>query len=516
MAGLPPEVGLYASFLPVLIAAIWGSSLYLSTGPVVIVSLLVFTTLSEVATAGTAQFIAGAIVLAFLVGGIQLFLGIAKAGKLIRLVSHPVMLGFTNAAALIIALHQVPKILSIELSDSSHILLGFLKVLPEMHQINLTSFWMGLLSFIALYVGKRIAVKMPTTLIVLAAATIFSWVTGYAGGVVGAVPAGLPSLSVPELTGVDVRGLLLPALVIALVAFMEAVTIAKSLARKTGTRVDPNQLLVGQGLSNLTSGFSGGYPVAGSFSRSALSFASGAKTNLAAIATALTIGITLAFFTGFLYYLPHATLAAVIIIAVIDLVTFREIITLLRTHVHDGAVAVGTFVATIAFAPTIDYGIVVGVSLSLLVFAHRVSKPSIQTFLCSDKEQLKIHGIKLKKSKVSDKILAVLFDHNLLFTNAESIREQIERATKVYDDVNYVLLFAEHVNFMDSTAIDELEALVFDLRRSDITVLLTGLRRNLVTMMVESKAISVIGDEHVFERANQAVLFVERELSTNY
>ncbi|MFZ1721040.1 MAG: SulP family inorganic anion transporter [Microgenomates group bacterium] len=507
MAGLPPEIGLYASFLPVLVAALVGSSLFLSTGPVVIVSLLVFTTLSEYTTSGSSEFIAAATVLAILVGGIQLFLGFAKAGKLIRLVSHPVMLGFTNAAAIIIALHQIPKILSVELSDTSHILVGFLKVLPDMHQINLTSFWIGLISFIVLYAGKRSKTKLPVTLIVLTIATLLSWGIGFTEGIVGTVPSGLPRLSMPIFSNHLIRSLFMPALVISLVAFMEGITIAKHLARKTGTHVDPNHFLVSQGFSNLSAGVSGGYPVAGSFSRSALNFASGARTNLAAVFTALFIGVILLTLTPFLYFVPHATLAAVIIVAVLDLITFSEILTLLRTHTQDGMVAIATFVATIGFAPTIDYGILAGVAISLLAFTHRESKPSIQTFLCSDTDQLKIHGISLKKSKINKRILAVLFDHNVLFTNAESIREQIERATTVYENVAYVLLFAEHINFMDSTALDELETLVIGLKRSEITVLLTGLRESLVTLMNDSKTITIIGEEHVFTSANKAIVF---------
>ena len=329
LAGLPPYYGLYASCLPVAIAAFFGSSRQLATGPVAVVSLLTASAIEPIAASGGEGYFIYAVMLAFMVGMVQLVLGVVRLGMMVDFLSHPVVTGFTNAAAIIIATSQLDKIFGVEVARSEY----HYQVVWDTLKVSWTDFHLSTLliaigSLVLMLILKKYLPKSPNVLIAVGIATLISWFFDFeasGGRVVGNIPAGLPSFEVPTMSWTMIQQMAGVALAIALIGFMEAISIAKVMAVKTRQRLDANQELIGQGLSNITSSLFQGYAVSGSFSRSAVNIENGAVTGFSSIITALLIGFTLLFLTPLLYHLPQATLAAVIILAVASLVTYQII-----------------------------------------------------------------------------------------------------------------------------------------------------------------------------------------------
>jgi len=347
LAGLPPYYGLYASFLPPMVAAIFGSSRQLATGPVAVVSLMTAASLEPVAALGSEGFLLYATMLAVMVGVFQLTLGVFRLGVLVDFLSHPVVVGFTAAGAIIIGTSQLGKLFGVSVEKSAH----HYETVYHIVQAALThTHWptliISVLSFVIMVGIKKWRPTLPVVLIAVVITTLISKILGYAefgGAIVGDIPKGLPQFSIPEINFDIIMQLSTSAIVISLVGFMEAISIAKAMAARTRNRLDANQELVGQGLSNIASGVFSGYPVSGSFSRSAVNINAGARTGFSSIVTGIVVGITLLFLTPLLYHLPQATLAAVIIMAVLGLIKFEPIKHAWKAEKHDGIVAVVTF-----------------------------------------------------------------------------------------------------------------------------------------------------------------------------
>ena len=305
LAGLPAYYGLYASFLPPMVAAIFGSSRQLSTGPVAVVSLMTAASLEPIAALGSDGFLAYATMLAVMVGVFQLTLGVFRLGVLVDFLSHPVVLGFTAAGAIIIGTSQLGKLFGITVEKSAH----HYETVYHMIQEALTNtHWptliISVLSFVLMVGLKKWRPTLPVVLIAVVIATIISKIMGYAdygGAIVGDIPKGLPHISIPEFDFEIVMQLATSAVFISLVGFMEANSIAKAMAARTRNRLDANQELVGQGLSNITSGLFSGYPVSGSFSRSAVNINAGARTGFSSIITGIVVGITLLFLLSLIH-----------------------------------------------------------------------------------------------------------------------------------------------------------------------------------------------------------------------
>lgn len=350
LAGLPAYVGLYASFLPVMVAAIFGSSRQLGTGPVAIVSLMSAAAMQPFAAFGPETVVAYSAMLALMIGVFQLALGLLRLGVLVDFLSHPVVVGFTNAGALIIGTSQLPKIfgLNVKADQFEHHYEFLWATLTSLGNTQLTTFAIGAFALITLIVLKKYAPRLPGVLITVFLTTLMSWAVGFeamGGSVIGAIPVGLPSFALPNvaLDFKTLSSLAATAVVIGLIGFVEAISIAKAMASQTRQRLSANQELVGQGLGNMTSGLFGGYAVSGSFSRSAVNFAAGAVTGFSSVVTGLLVAITLLFLTPLLHHLPQATLAAVIIMAVVNLIKFAPIKHAWKVEPHDGVVAVVTF-----------------------------------------------------------------------------------------------------------------------------------------------------------------------------
>ena len=322
LAQLPPYIGLYAALLPAIIGALFGSCGAIATGPVALTSLLTGASVIAVARPGTEAFIEAAIVLALLSGMIQLALGGLRLGWLLKLLSRPVMIGFINASALLIALSQVPALLGLRMPRSDHFLIDFVGMLGNFGNLHVPARLFGLGTLAVLIVLRRLAPRAPGVLLVTVVATILAAVFGYEDGggrVVGHIPQGLPAFVLPAFDWSLIVALFPAAFVIALVSFMEVTASASVISARTGERWRQNRELVGQGLAKIASAIQGGMPVSGSFSRSALNFASGARTGLSSLVAAVFVVVTLLYLTPLLWHLPTAVLAAVIMLVVFNL-----------------------------------------------------------------------------------------------------------------------------------------------------------------------------------------------------
>ncbi len=370
LAGVPAHVGLYAAFLPAMVAALWGSCPQVSSGPVALTALLVAASLGSVGGAGESYVVLAA-ALALLSGLAQAAGGLAGAGRFVeRLLPAPVVLGFVNAAALMIVASQLPTLLGIAGPREPNLLRTAQALADGLHAVHPPTVTLGLLAVIALWAGRRWAPTFPAALTVAVGATLVSWATGFeasGGQVVGDLPQGLPTLQWPQLEADRWLALVPAALTIALVSFVEVLSSARTISAKTGAHWEVDRELVGQGLGKMASGVFGAFPISGSFSRSALSFAARTRTPLSTIVTVVLVGIALVFATETLHHLPRTVLSAVIVSAVLNLLAPAQFVLAWKTRRVDAMLAIVTLLATLLTAPRIHIGLVVGIVLALVV-----------------------------------------------------------------------------------------------------------------------------------------------------
>lgn len=642
LAGLPPVYGLYASLLPVIIAALWGSSNHLATGPVAVVSLLTATALIPLASPGSGEFIVLAIALAFLVGVIQLSMGLLKMGALVSFISHPVIVGFTNAAALIIGLSQLNKLLGVPIDTSGHFLVGLWGVLTDLPRLHWPTLLFGL-GAIAIMVGfKRVIPKVPGVLAAVVILTLLSWMLAFerkteadlqqiatpevaaqiaewadlkerraeldtrirqrdadieqaapaeaaairyevellrleyeevagqgtalqkalrsvrllqldngdeagtyfvaagtadarqetvgprwridavdnstvqlnAGGkVVGNIPAGLPTLAIPEMSATTVAALFTAAFVIALVGFTEAIAIARAIAGRTGQRLNPNQELIGQGLGNLAGSLTQAYPVSGSFSRSAVNLNAGGRTGLSSVFTALLILLVLLFLTPLFYHLPEAVLAAIIIMAVIGLVNFKAIHHAWLASKHDGAAAIVTFVATLAVAPQLDIGILIGVGLAVALFLYRTMRPRVSELARHADGTLREaqrYGL-----KASDDIGLLRFDRSLYFANVPYFEDAVLELAARHPNAKYLIVVTKGINEIDASGEEVIHSLVDRLKARGVTLIFAGLKAQVLEVMERTGLDEIIGKENIFRSTDASIAAVQARVAAD-
>jgi SulP family sulfate permease len=509
LAGLPAYYGLYASFLPPAVAAILGSSRQLQTGPVAVVSLLTAAALEPMATANPEGYIAYAIMLALMVGIFQLLLGVFRLGELVDFLSHPVVMGFTNAAALIIATSQLNKIFGVTAEKSEYYFETIWRVLVAITEnSHLQTVVMAIISFILIvYIGRRFP-RMPAVLIAVAFTTAVSYMVGYAekgGAIVGSIPAGLPSIAIPTIDWSVASQLISTAFVISLVGFMEAISIAKAMAVRTKQRLDANQELFGQGVSNIVSAFSQSYPVSGSFSRSAVNINSGAVTGFSSIVTGLVVGIALLFFTPLLYHLPQATLAAVIIMAVIKLIRIKPIKHEWDVQPHDAVVSVVTFFLTIMMAPHLDKGMLIGVMLSLGLYVWRSKRPHVAVLSRHNDDTLRDAEAHILST--CDHITILRFDGPLYFANAGYFEDKILERLAIKPDLKYLLIDAEGINEVDATGEEMLFELIKRLNKMGIELVFARAKTPLVAMFNRMHLTEMLGNKTQFRTRTKALSY---------
>jgi SulP family sulfate permease len=511
-------VGLYASFLPPIVASFFGSSRQLATGPVAVVSLMTAAALGPLASSNPEGYLAYAMILAILVGLFQMSLGLLRLGVVVDLLSHPVVVGFTNAGALIIATSQLGKLFGVSVPKAEHHYeTVYNTVLAALDHTHIPTLIMGIIA-IAIMVGlKKFFPRIPSVLAAVVVTTLASWLLNFeanGGGVVGAIPQGLPDISMPAIDAEVIKQLITSAVIISLIGFMEAIAIAKAMAAQTRQRLDTNQELVGQGLSNVVSGLFSGYPVSGSFSRSAVNINAGALTGFSSVVTGAVVGITLLFLTPLLYHLPTATLGAVIILAVINLIKAAPVIHAWKAQPQDAVISVITFVLTLYLAPHLEGGILAGVALSLLVFLIRTMRPRVAVM--SRYTDGTFRDISVHPMPTSDLISLIRFDNSLYFANASYFEDKILEEVAAKPGLRYIIVDATGINQMDATGEEVLHHLVERLKSNGIEIIIAGMKKQFMDVIRRTRLIEYMKEDHFFSQIQNALDYVWDSLGDEY
>ncbi len=483
LAGLPPVTGLYASILPLIAYTLFGTSRTLAVGPVAVVSLMTATALGPLFAAGSAEYAGAAMLLALLSGAIMLVMAALRLGFIANFLSHPVISGFISASGILIALGQLKHILGISIVGENALELaqGLVAGLPQTH---LPTLGVGVTSLIFLYLirsqlgdrlqrlgmNPRTAGTLskigPVAALLLAIAAVSTFQLADAGvRVVGEVPSGLPSMNLPSLNLALAMQLLPAGVLISLVGFVESVSVAQTLAAKRRERIEPNQELVALGGANVAAALSGGFPVTGGFARSVVNFDAGAQTPLAGALTAAGIALTVAFFTPLFHNLPHAVLAATIIVAVLSLVDLAALQRTWRYSPQDASAMAATMLGVLLIG--VESGIILGVGLSLLLFLWRTSQPHIAVVGQLPGSE---HFRNIERFAVvqSDKVLSVRVDESLYFPNARFLEDRIAELIGRHPQAEHLVLMCPGVNLIDASALESLEAIAARLRTAGI------------------------------------------------
>ena len=498
LAGLPAIYGLYAAFLPPAVAALFGSSRQLATGPVAMASLLSLAAAQTLAPPGSSDFITYSILLALMVGMLRIVLGALRLGVLVNLLSSPIVVGFTNAGALIIATSQLPHVLGVSVGrEAHHYEMVWHLVQAAARDTQWDALGMAALAAaILLSLRGRMSGRLPHVAIAVVVTTLVSWLGGYGGEVVGEIPRGLPSLKVPTIDLGAVPDLAMGAITITLVGMMEAMAIAKTIATKTKQRIDINQELMGQGMANLVGSWFQSYAVSGSFSRSAVNYASGARTGFASVFTSLVVVVALLWLTPLLYHLPQATLSAIIIVAVVDLIKIKPIVTAWRVQRQDGAVAVVTFLGTLALAPALHRGILIGVALSLTAYLFGAMRPRVVCLVRPPDGILRDADV--DELDVDEKIAIIRFDGRLYFGDSTYFEDKVLEVVARLPELRFLVVDAGGINHIDATGEQTLRTLVGRLRDIGVDMFFTRAKKQLMDVLERTGCADYVGRDHFF------------------
>lgn len=522
LAGLPPQIGLYASVLPLAIYALMGSSGQLSVGPVAITSLLVFSGVGALAEPGSARYIGLVLTLALMVGVIKLLLGVLRLGVVLNFISHPVLAAFTTASALIIATGQLKYLLGYKIGGERFYETlyqagsGLAQTNPATLAIGLASialllfFRKGLRPLLARAGLPPLAVTLivsgaPLVTVLLGTLAVWGFQLNTTAGVsiVGGIPGGLAPFSLPGVSLGDLRALLPSALVIVLVSVVESIAVAKTLASKRRQTIDPNQELIALGLANIAAGFSSGYPVTGGFARSVVNFQAGAITGLASLVTAGGIALILLFFTPLFYFLPQAVLAATVIVAVFGLVDLHEPLHLWKRDRADAATWAITFAAVLLLG--IEAGIFAGVGASLLLYLWRTSRPHIAVVGRLDDSEV-YRNVLRYQVRTWPHILAIRVDESLYFANTRYLEDAVLRMLAERPEVKHLLLIGAAINYIDSSAMATLEGLIVELKSFGVTLHFADMKGPVMDQLERAGLVAQIGRPHFHLSTHQAMI----------
>ena len=486
LAGLPPQIGLYASILPLLAYAFFGSSMTLAVGPVAVASLMTASALTPLAAPGSESYLMLAVLMALMSGLILFVAGVLRLGFLAYFLSHPVISGFISGSAILIAIGQLKYLLGISLPSGS--ILATMKGLAhQISAINTTTAAIGIAALIFLFFARSAlapllkAVGLPTkaaellsklapmAVIIVSTAVVASTGLDQSAqvAIVGQVPSGLPDIGLPQISWQQTQALWLPALLISLVGFVESVSVAQSLALKRGQRISPDRELLGIGAANIASALSGGYPVTGGFARSVVNFSAGANTPAAGVISAVLMAIVISAFTSWFYYLPVSVLAATIIVAVLGLLDWHTLREAWRYDKADAVSLLLTFAGVIFLG--VEEGILLGVALSLAVLVWRSSHPHMAVVGRVPGTE---HFRNIDRHQVDtlSGLIALRIDESLYFANAQIIEEKVEALIQSNTDTRTVLMILSAVNQLDSTALTMLTDMQKDLAARNITL----------------------------------------------
>ena len=495
LAGLPPIYGLYASTVPAIIYALFGTSKHMPVGPPALMALLTFASVGAIAVPGSEEYIGYVLLLALMVGVLQLGLGFLQMGFLTNFISHPVLSGFIYASAVIIALSQAKHFLGIESSDD-HSTLGMVtNIAGKIGDTNPVPLVIGLLSIATIVLLGRFLPRVPGALVAVVAATLAVYLLSLDGrsvSIVGEVPGGLPRPSMPTLNFEAIRTLVPAALIVAFVGFIESISVARAIASQEKYKVDSNQELRALGLANVGAAFFSGFPVAGSFSRTAVQYQSGGKTQMASIITALMVVVTLLFLTPLFYYLPNVALAAVIVVAVYKLLDFQEARYIFRVRGPDGLAMLITFLVTLFVG--VEQGIIAGAAFALLAFLRRTAYPHIIELGYVEEEDSFIGVQSYPEAKIFPEALILRFDARLYYANIPFLEEYLISTVPDRPDLKYVVIDSRGINSIDVTALEGLESLVSEYRARNIKIIFTNTKKQVRERLLKSELGEKFGD----------------------
>lgn len=511
LADLPPVVGLYAALIPPAVYAFFGTSRQLAVGPVAMDSLLVAMAVGSLVKAGTPEYLAAAIMLAAMVGAIQLALGLMRAGFLVNFLSKPVVSGFTSAAALIIGFSQLKHLLGFDLPRDHRVHLVLWEAAGRLAETHGTTLLIGGAA-VAILLGlkrvqRRTGKTIPGALIVVAGGTI-AVVLGRLDGpdgvrAVGLVPPGLPDIALPTFDTALMTALIPAAGTIALVAFMEAISVARFVASKQKYRIDPNQELIGLGMANLGGSLVGGYPIAGGFSRTAVNVQAGARTPLAGLITAGLVGLTLVVFTPLFEHLPIAVLAAIIMTAVFGLIDLGTARRLWRVSKPDFALLALTFVATLQLG--ITEGVLTGVAASLILFLVRSTRPHYAVLGRLDDTEVFRNVKHYPSARTMPGVLVLRFDAVFYFGNISFLEERLVEEEQRWGTLEHVIFDASGINALDASGADALLDIADSYRKRGIGVRFASVKGPVRIMMDRAGIVEAVGPESFFFSVAEAI-----------
>ncbi|WP_109314880.1 SulP family inorganic anion transporter [Pseudovibrio ascidiaceicola] len=491
LAGLPPEAGLYASILPIILYAIFGTSRALAVGPVAVVSLMTAAAIGQIADSGTAGYAIAALTLAMLSGGILLLMGVFKLGFLANFLSHPVIAGFITASGVLIASSQLKHILGVDAKGHTLVEIVF-SIWEHLGEANLATILIGVSATLFLFwvrkgmkpmllnmgLKPRLADVLtkagPVAAVVVT--TAVAWIFGLEQAgvkIVGAVPQSLPPLSMPSFSSELIGALFIPALLISIIGFVESVSVAQTLAAKKRQRIDPDQELIGLGAANLGAAFTGGYPVTGGFARSVVNFDAGAETPAAGAYTAVGLAIAAVSLTPLIFFLPKATLAATIIVAVLSLVDFSILKHSWSYSKSDFSAVAATILLTLGFG--VETGVSAGVILSIGLYLYKTSRPHIaEVGLVPGTEHFR--NVNRHDVLTTPELLTIRIDESLYFANARFLEDYIYDRAVDDEHLKHVVLQCSAVNEVDLSALESLEAINHRLQDAGISLHLSEVK----------------------------------------
>ena len=508
IAGLPPIYGLYCALVPQLVYAIFGSSRQVAIGPVAMDSLIVATGVSTLALAGSDSYIVIAILLAFMVGGIQFLLGVFRLGFVVNFLSKPVISGFTSAVALTIGINQFRNLFGVDFIQSDQIQYVLEDIWSNIIDFNSHTTTIGLISVAVIIILRKINKKIPNALIVVVVGIL---TIRYFGNdfvdvaIVKDIPSGLPSFSFPELDISQMKELLPIALTLVMVGYLETISIGKSLeAKQDEYKIRPNQELMALGLSNMIGSWFKAYPSTSSFSRSAINQESGATTGMASLVSVFMVLITLLFLTPLFYHLPKTVLAAIIIVAVFGLVNIKEAIFLWKANNLDFWSLIATFFSTLLFG--IEYGIIIGVGLSLIILIFRTSRPYVAELGKVPDSDFYRNRERFTEVIVNDEILVFRFDAQLFYANSSYFIETLELMVEAKGaHLKLIVLDSESINRVDSTGVEMLKERIRFYRKKGILFYFAGVKGPVRDHLFRGKILDIITLDHFYMRVNGAV-----------
>jgi SulP family sulfate permease len=529
LAGLPPEIGLYASVAPLLLYAVFGTSRVLAVGPVAVVSLMTAAAIGEHAVAGSPQYWAVAITLAFLSGVMLLIMGVLRLGFLANFLSHPVISGFISASGLLIAASQLKTLLGVKAEGHNVIDLAqaLISQLPNIHVLTLVVgvlataflFWVRkglkpLLIRVGLNARLADVLAKAGPVAAIAVTALLAWILDWKGQglrLVGSVPQGLPPLTLPLRDLALWQSLAMPALLISVVGFVESVSVGQTLAAKRRQRIEPNQELVALGASNLSAAFTGGFPVTGGFARSVVNFDAGAQTPAAGVYTALGITLASLFLTPALYFLPQATLSATIIVAVLSLVDLGM---LKRTWAYsrtDFLAALATLLMTLVQG--VEVGLVVGVAVSLVLFLYRTSRPHIaEVGQVPGTEHFR--NVLRHHVATSPRLVSLRVDESLYFANARALEDRINDLVAERPALKHVVLQCSAINDIDASALESLEAIDHRLRDAGLRLHLSEVKGPVMDRLQATEFVARLSGK-IYLSHYQAIAQLSPEILTS-